>query len=128
LKRKTQSFYILGYRLNLSIKFGDSGKKKKLKSGKFGHFSQEKSFAQVEIIYFRHENSSSKVTLTRSHPTALLVQHRPVASGVGQNFFTHHTMTSVLSLQENMCSQSNIDDWLHQIRPLYDQWLSIRLL
>jgi hypothetical protein len=35
---------------------------KKLKSGKFGHVFQEKSFAQVEIIYFRHENSSSKVT------------------------------------------------------------------
>jgi hypothetical protein len=50
-------------------------KKKYLKSGKFGHFFQEKSFAQVEIIYFRHENSSSKVTLTHSHPTALLVQH-----------------------------------------------------
>jgi hypothetical protein len=92
---------------NLEIR----GKKIKLKSENFGHFSQEKSFAQVEIIYFRHENSSSKVTLTRSHPTALLVQHRPVASGVGQNFFTHHTMTSVPSLT---CSQSNIDDRLHQ--------------
>ncbi len=59
--------------INKIWRFG--GGKKKLKSGKFRHFSQEKSFAQVEIIYFRHENSSSKVTLTRSHPTALLVQH-----------------------------------------------------
>jgi hypothetical protein len=52
LEKKTESFDVLGYLLEFIIKSGDLDFCSS-KSGDFGVFNNEKSFVQVEIVFFR---------------------------------------------------------------------------
>jgi len=52
LAKKTESFDVLGYLLEFIIKLWRFGFLSSSKSGDFGVFSQEKSFVEVEIVFF----------------------------------------------------------------------------
>jgi len=52
VEKKSESFYIVGYQLEHIIKIWQFGFYFILKSGNFGPFFREKSFVQVEIIFF----------------------------------------------------------------------------